>query len=81
MSFIDEAKRRAGTLVAKVKDTTAAVGKWSEAVASDPHVASSRAGKGSGNGSYVGRTGSDVALDVEESGAEARSEQKRNAAK
>lgn len=42
-------------------------------VGSDPSVASSRAGKDDEDGTYVGRTGSDDALDVGESGAEARS--------
>ncbi len=43
----------------------------------DDHVAASRAGKeeGDDDGSYVGRTGSDDALDVGESGAEARSQE------
>ena len=41
-------------------------------VGSDSSVASSRAGKDD-DGSYVGRTGSDDALDGGESGAEARS--------
>ena len=41
----------------------------------DDHVAASRAGgeDGDDDGSYVGRTASDDALDVGESGAEARS--------
>jgi hypothetical protein len=44
----------------------------------DDHVAASRAGKeGEGDGSYVGRTGSDDDFDAEESGAEARSEADR----
>lgn len=44
-----------------------------EDVNDDDHVASSRAGgSDSDGGSYVGRTGSDDALDTEESGAEAR---------
>lgn len=46
-----------------------------EGVAEDDHVASSRAGKDNGDddGSYVGQTFSDDAIDAEESGAEARS--------
>lgn len=41
----------------------------------DDHVAASRAGKdGDDDGSYVGQTASDDAIDVGESGAEARSE-------
>ncbi|MCW2687615.1 MAG: hypothetical protein JWR37_2505 [Mycobacterium sp.] len=45
-------------------------------VESDPKVAGSRAGKEDcdDDGTYVGRTGSDDAFDVGESGAEARSE-------
>lgn len=42
----------------------------------DPHVASSRAGKSDGrDGTYVGQTSPDDALDVGESGAEARGRQ------
>lgn len=43
-----------------------------EDVNDDEHVAASRAGGSDDDGSYVGRTGSDDALDTEESGAEAR---------
>jgi len=45
----------------------------------DDHVAASRAGKddGDGDGTYVGQTASDDALDVGETGAEARSEDGR----
>jgi hypothetical protein len=44
----------------------------------DEHVAGSRAGKGDeADGSYVGRTASDDSLDVGETGAEARTEKKR----
>ncbi|MGO4446786.1 hypothetical protein AB4Z42_25900 [Mycobacterium sp. 2YAF39] len=42
----------------------------------DDHVAASRAGKDD-DGSYVGQTASDDALDVGESGAEARSQEGR----
>ncbi|OBB44296.1 hypothetical protein [Mycobacterium sp. 852002-51961_SCH5331710] len=46
-----------------------------EGVTDDDHVAASRAGKDGGDddGSYVGQTFSDDAIDAEESGAEARS--------
>lgn len=51
-------------------------------VGEDHKVASSRAGKvgdageeGTGDGSYVGRTFSDDALDDEQTGAEARAQQ------
>jgi hypothetical protein len=49
--------------------------KSEEDVGSDHTVASSRAGKDADDddGAYVGRTGSDDAMDVGESGAEARS--------
>lgn len=43
----------------------------------DPKVAGAREGKhGQGDGSYVGRSSSDDDFDAEESGAEARSQQK-----
>lgn len=46
----------------------------------DANVASSRAGKEADedDGTYVGRTGSDDALDDEQTGAEARSQQQGN---
>ncbi|KUI41931.1 hypothetical protein AU197_06090 [Mycobacterium sp. IS-1590] len=46
-----------------------------EGVTEDDHVATSRAGKDGGDdeGTYVGQTFSDDAIDTEESGAEARS--------
>lgn len=40
----------------------------------DDHVAASRAGKDGDDGSYVGQTASDDAIDAGETGAEARSE-------
>jgi hypothetical protein len=44
----------------------------------DDHVAASRAGKeGDEDGTYVGQTASDDAIDVGESGAEARSQEGR----
>jgi hypothetical protein len=45
----------------------------------DEHIAASRAGKAGDDddGTYVGRTASDDALDVGESGAEARSDGSR----
>jgi hypothetical protein len=52
-------------------------GKSDEDVQNDPHVASSRAGKhgvDDEDGSYVGASGSDDAIDVGETGAEARAE-------
>ena len=44
----------------------------------DEHVAASRAGKeGDDDGTYVGQTASDDALDTGETGAEARSQAER----
>jgi len=43
----------------------------------DDHVAASRAGKDGDDGSYVGQTASDDAIDAGETGAEARSEDAR----
>lgn len=49
-------------------------------VGDDHKVASSRAGKEGDDedGTYVGRTGSDDAIDDEQSGAEARAQQRGN---
>ena len=44
-------------------------------VQKDDKVAGSRAGKDGENGSYVGETSSDDAIDAGETGAEARSQQ------
>lgn len=53
--------------------------KSEEDVADDDKVAGSRAGKSDGDdGTYVGRTFSDDAIDVGETGAEARSQQAKN---
>ena len=78
MTYIGEAKNRIIDLVEKVKDKALSGEKDESDVSSDPHVASSRAANDADDGTYVGRTGPDVALDVEQSGAEARSEQNRN---
>ncbi|WP_326546658.1 hypothetical protein QGN32_24130 [Mycolicibacterium sp. ND9-15] len=48
-----------------------------EDVAEDDHVAASRAGKKGEDGTYVGRTSSDDAIDAGETGAEARSDDGR----
>jgi hypothetical protein len=82
VTFIEAAKRKASQLVEKVKDRAASRDTRShntrEAdVTSDPHVANSRAGNFGEDGRYVGRTFPDVPFDVGQSGAEARSEQKR----
>ena len=46
----------------------------SEDVASDEHVATSRAGEDGDSGTYVGATGPDDSFDSGETGAEARTE-------
>ncbi len=51
--------------------------KSEEDVQEDDKVAGSRAGKHGEDGSYVGRTSSDDAIDAGETGAEARSQEKR----
>ena len=45
-----------------------------EDVQNDPKVASSRAGKDGDDGTYVGETSPDDAIDAGETGAEARSQ-------
>jgi hypothetical protein len=66
-------------LVEKVRNKASGHGeKGTSGISHDPHVAGSRAAKDDEDGSYVGRTGPDVALDVEQSGAEARSEEARH---
>jgi hypothetical protein len=77
VTFIDQARRKASQLVEKVKDRTASHDTRESDVSSDPHVANSREGKDGEVGTYVGRTFPDVPFDVGQSGAEARSEQKR----
>ena len=51
--------------------------KSEEDVQKDDKVATSRAGKDGDDGSYVGETSSDDAIDAGQTGAEARSEQSR----
>jgi hypothetical protein len=78
MTILDATKNKISDLVVQVRRRAGSDGHKTESdVAPDPHVASSRAGQDGDDGEYVGRTGPDVALDVEQSGAEARSEQKR----
>jgi hypothetical protein len=74
LSYIAEIKTKLQHVVEGFKDRTQ---RDSETAASDPHVASSRAAADGDDGTYVGRTGPDVDSDVEQSGAEARSEENR----
>ena len=78
MTMFDQAKRKASQLVEKVKDRTTSHDTREADVSSDPHVANSREGKDGEVGTYVGRTFPDTAFDVGQSGAEARSEEKRH---
>lgn len=79
MTYIGDAKNKVVDLVERVKDkASGAAEKDKPDISLDPHVAGSRAAKDAEDGSYVGRTGPDVAFDVEQSGAEARSEENRH---
>ena len=77
MTFLDQAKRKASQLVEKVKDRTVSHDTREADVTSDPHVANTREGTDGQVGTYVGRTFPDTPFDVGQSGAEARSEEKR----
>ena len=78
MTFIDQAKRKVGQLVGKVRDRTASHDTREADVTSDRHVANSREANDGQVGTYVGRTFPDTPFDVGQSGAEARSEEKRH---
>jgi hypothetical protein len=77
MTLIDQAKCKASQLIEKVKDRAASHDTREADVTSDPAVANSREGKDGEVGTYVGRTFPDTPFDVGQSGAEARSEEKR----
>lgn len=81
MTFVHQAKRKAGQLIEKVKDRMASHDTREADVTSDPHVANSREGNNGEVGTYVGRTFPDTPFDVGQSGAEARSEEKRHRVK
>jgi hypothetical protein len=74
LNYIGEAKTK---LYHAVEGLKVKALRDSETIASDPHVASSRAANAGEDGSYVGRTGPDIDSAVEQSGAEARSEENR----
>jgi hypothetical protein len=78
MSLFDQAKRKAGQLVARAGGLTASHDTREADVPSDPHVANARDGKDGQVGTYVGRTFPDTPFDVGQSGAEARSEATRH---
>lgn len=78
VTFIEHIKSKVGDLADTVNDAVVARGEKGESdVASDRHVAGSRAGEDGEDGHYVGRSGPDIDSDVAQSGAEARSEQTR----
>lgn len=73
--------RRRGKAPDVPNDEKAAQDEQAESdVEPDPHVAGARQGKhGAGDGSYVGRSGSDDDFDAGESGAEARTQRSGDA--
>ena len=78
MTFIDHLKKKINEVAVAGKNDIAAHDEKAESdTAADPHVAGSRASDDGTDGDYVGRTTPDIDSDVEESGAEARSEQAR----
>ena len=79
MSFIDDVKNKVGDLAGTARDNRAARREKAESdVQPDAGVAGSRANVDDQDGSYVGRTSPQFDADVQESGAEARSEAERN---
>jgi hypothetical protein len=74
LNYIAEAKTKLHHVVEGFRDKTQ---RDSETTGSDTHVARSRAAADGEDGSYVGRTGPDIDSEVEQSGAEARSEESR----
>ena len=78
VNFPDDVKNMVGHLVGSMKDEHAARQEKAESdVAADASVAGSRANTDGDDGSYVGRTSPQFDADVQESGAEARSEAER----
>lgn len=79
MSFIDDVKNKVGDMAGTARDNRAARQEKAESdVKPDAGVAGSRANVDDQDGSYVGRTSPQFDADVQESGAEARSEAERN---
>ena len=78
MSFIDKAKKKVDDLSATVRDEVAAQDEKGESdVAGDSNVAGARDGDDGADGEYVGRTNPAFDAEVQQSGAEARSEEAR----
>jgi hypothetical protein len=77
VNFIENLKETAGRVVHAAKDEKAAHDEKAESdIAADAKVAGSRAGT-DGDGTYVGRTNPQFDAEVQQSGAEARSEADR----
>ncbi|CAN5356034.1 hypothetical protein BH09ACT8_BH09ACT8_03840 [soil metagenome] len=79
MSFLEDARQKIGEFVGKEKDEHAARQVKAESdIEPDPKVAGSRAGDDGDDGNYVGRTNPQFDAEVQETGAEARSEASRD---
>ncbi|MEU0494798.1 hypothetical protein [Mycobacterium sp. NPDC006124] len=79
MTFVDRVKRTAARLARHAKDEHNARQEKSESdITPDPGVAGARANTDGNDGSYVGRTNPQFDAEVQQSGAEARSEAARN---
>lgn len=80
MTIKDNLKKAIENVTGAAKDELTARGEKSESdIAPDPHVAGSRASDDGDDGPYVGRTTPQFDAEVEQSGAEARSEAPRRA--
>ena len=78
MSFVEDLRQKISHVVGKQEDEHAARQEKAECdVAADAGVAGSRANTDGDDGSYVGRTNPQFDAEVQESGAEARSEATR----
>jgi hypothetical protein len=78
VTLVAQMKKKIGGFAASARNEIAAQHEKAESdVASDPHVAGSRAGDNEEDGDYVGRTGPDSDSQAEQTGAEARSEARR----
>ena len=79
MSFLDDVKNKVGRIVGTAEDEHAAQQEKAESdVEADAAVAGSRANGDGEDGSYVGRTNPQFDAEVQQSGAEARSEAARH---
>ena len=78
MGLIDDARDAAGRLIDTAKNEKAAHDEKAESdITADPHVAGARDGDDQSESEYVGRTNPQFDADVQQTGAEARSEAER----